>query len=80
MHRNRNGECEAFQLKIRFMALMQNSPTMANKISTEFLDREKKINMNPILLHISRRFSFSANMAVNEKNQSKTTIHALIPP
>ena len=37
------GECEAFQLKKSdFMALMQNSPTMANKISTEFLDREKK--------------------------------------
>lgn len=37
------GECEVFQLKKSdFMALMQNSPTMANKISTEFLDREKK--------------------------------------
>ncbi len=37
------GECEVFQLKKSdFDALMQNSPTMANKISTEFIVREKK--------------------------------------
>lgn len=38
-------ECEVFQLKKEdFMKLMETSPTMANKISTEFLDRVKKNN------------------------------------
>lgn len=36
-------ECEVFQLKKEdFVKLMENSPTMANKVSTEFLSREKK--------------------------------------
>lgn len=36
-------ECEVFQLKKQdFIKLMETSPTMANKISTEFLAREKK--------------------------------------
>lgn len=38
-------ECEVFQLKKEdFMKLMETSPTMANKISNEFLDRVKKNN------------------------------------
>lgn len=37
------GDVEAFQLtKQDFVKLMETSPTMANKISTEFLSREKK--------------------------------------
>ena len=37
------GECEVFQLKKGdFIKLMETSPTMANKISTEFIVREKK--------------------------------------
>lgn len=36
-------DCEVFELKKSdFMALMQSSPTMATKISTELIEREKK--------------------------------------
>lgn len=42
-------ECEVFQLKKEdFMKLMETSPTMANKISNEFLDRVKKNNKTTI--------------------------------
>lgn len=38
-------ECELFQLKKEdFMKLMETSPTMANKISNEFLERVKQNN------------------------------------
>jgi CRP-like cAMP-binding protein len=37
------GECEVFQIsKADFEKLMQTSPVLANKISTEFIAREKK--------------------------------------
>lgn len=42
-------ECEVFQLKKEdWMKLMESSPTMANKISTEFLSRVKKNNKTVI--------------------------------
>ena len=42
-------DCEVFQLKKEdFMKLMETSPTMANKISNEFLDRVKKNNKNTL--------------------------------
>lgn len=40
-------ECEVFQLKKEdFIKLMQTSPAMANKISTEFVARVKNNNKN----------------------------------
>lgn len=42
-------ECEVFQLKKEdFMKLMETSPTMANKISNEFLNRVKKNNKTTV--------------------------------